>query len=320
VTPATTHDALEESLSRVRSAMGRRIARLGERVGDQLAGYVGRPGKMLRSRYALLLGAALGTPAEQTERAACAVELLHNASLLHDDCVDFAELRRGEGTPNGLFGSTTGILLGDLAFAEGLDEAFELSGSCARALIDTAREMTAGELQEEFLRGSLHVSVEGYYGIAARKTAALFEWTGAALSELSPRPHRREDPPRLGRAVGVLLQVIDDVHDFTLDRETAGKERGQDFVLGKLTLPCLLALDDRALRPRFLALWERSPRDRAAVDAVVSLLEEGGCLAGARKAARGLRASMDPLLAGLPARDAVPPLAAFLDAMLTREF
>ncbi|HAH08286.1 MAG TPA: hypothetical protein DCM05_17470, partial [Elusimicrobia bacterium] len=142
-----------------------RAARAGELVGDHLADFVGRPGKMLRARYALLMGSALGVDPACSERAATAVELIHNASLLHDDCVDGAALRRGLPTPNGLFGQTAGVLLGDLAFAEGLDEASDLSTSAARRLVDTAREMTAGELQEEFLRGSVKVSVEGYLGM-----------------------------------------------------------------------------------------------------------------------------------------------------------
>ena len=264
--------SVDDALARVRAGIEERVGAIGERVGDHLAAFIGRPGKMLRARFALLLGSALGVEASRSERAACAVELIHNASLLHDDCVDGAALRRGLPTPNGLFGTTAAVLLGDLAFAEGMDEASELSTSAARKLVDTAREMTAGELQEEFLRGSLNVSMEGYLGLAARKTGALFEWVGTALSEAGPRPHRREDPPRIGRSAGIVLQIIDDIHDFTLDRETAGKEPGQDFMLGKLTMPSILALDDESLRPRFLELWNRSPRDRAAVAELVALL------------------------------------------------
>lgn len=311
---------LEESLSRVRAGIERRVARAGELVGDRLADFLGRPGKMLRARYALLMGAALGVEPARAERAAAAVELIHNASLLHDDCVDGASLRRGLPTPNGLFGPTAGVLLGDLAFAEGLDEASDLSTSAARRLVDTAREMTAGELQEEFLRGSANVSVEGYLGIAGRKTGALFGWVGGALSEQSPLPHRREDPPLIGRDAGLVLQIIDDVHDFTLDRDTAGKEPGQDFVLGKLTLPSILALDDESLRPRFLSLWERSPRGRDAAAAAVALLRDGGCFDAARaKAREALEAALLRVRA-LPVKEGAEGLARFLEAMSRREF
>src|ERR1019366_4341712 len=94
-----------------------RARRISGRVGEELAAHVGRPGKMLRARFCLLLGSALGVPPEKAEGAARAMELVHNASLLHDDCVDAAELRRGVPTPNSVFGTTVGLLLGDLAFS-----------------------------------------------------------------------------------------------------------------------------------------------------------------------------------------------------------
>jgi len=311
---------VEDALARVRAGISARAAAIGERIGDHLAAFVARPGKMLRSRFALLLGSALGVDARAAERAACAVELVHNASLLHDDCVDGAALRRGLPTPNGLFGPTAAVLLGDLAFAEGMDEASELSTWAARRLVSTAREMTSGELQEEFLRGSLNVSVEGYLGLAARKTGALFEWAGAALSEASPRPHRKDDPPRIGRCAGIVLQIVDDIHDFTLDRETAGKEPGQDFMLGKLTIPSILALDDESLRPRFLELWNRSPRDSAAVAELVALLRGGGCFESAREKARESLDCALPLVADLPVKEEAQRLARFLEALFRREF
>lgn len=312
--------ACEESLSRVRASIDRRVAALGGRIGDHLAAFVGRPGKMLRARYALRLGCALGVEARAAERAACAAELIHNASLLHDDCVDGAALRRGSATPNGLFGATAGILLGDLAFAEGLDEASDLSARASRRLVDTAREMVAGELQEEFLRGSLNVSAQGYFGIVSRKSGALFEWIGAALSEASPLEHPRQAPPRIGRSAGIILQIVDDIHDFTLDRETAGKEPGQDFMLGRLTLPSILALDDEVLRPRFLELWNRSPRGREAVAEMVALLRDRGCFEAARAKGREFLDHALPLAASLPVKDEAARLSEFLEALFRREF
>ncbi len=311
---------LEEALARVRAGIERRVALLGARVGDDLARHVGRPGKMLRSRYALALGSALGVPESVSENAARAVEIVHNASLLHDDCVDKAAIRRGSATPNGLFGQTSGILLGDLAFAEGLEEAMEISPSAARELVGAVREMAVGELQEEFLGGSLRVSVEGYLGIAARKTAALFEWCGAVLSQESPHEHRREDPPRLGRAAGVLLQIIDDIHDLTLDAEVSGKEPGQDFILGKLTLPCILAMDDPSTRGPFLELWNRGPRERGRVPALVALLEKGGHIDGARRKGREILDAALPMAGALPVSEAAATLKQFMEALARREF
>ena len=140
--------SLEDSIERVRLGMESRARRLSGRVGETLAGYVGRPGKMLRARFCLLLARALGVDEKKAEATARAMEFVHNASLLHDDCVDKADTRRGVATPNALFGNTVALLLGDLAFSQGLEEAIDISPRAPEHLVTTVREMAAGELIE----------------------------------------------------------------------------------------------------------------------------------------------------------------------------
>ncbi|MFA5138725.1 MAG: polyprenyl synthetase family protein [Elusimicrobiota bacterium] len=302
-----TLPAVEETLERVRARMGRRAAGLGSRIGDPLSAHVARPGKMLRARYALLLGAALDAAPEVSERTACVAELVHNASLLHDDCIDNGTLRRGAPTPNAEFGDKSGVLLGNLAFTEAMDEAFDLPPGAARALAAAVREMAAGALQEEFLRGSLNVSAEGYFGLAARKTGSLFEWIGLALAGGAAQR-------RLGRSAGILLQIVDDVHDFTLDSDRAGKDAGQDFANGRLTLPCILALDDEGSRGRFLEAWSRRGSPGAFEDAR-RLLQEGGYLEQASGKAREVYERMLPWVP-----EKAGSMREFLRQMLEREF
>lgn len=314
-----TLPAVAEPLLHIRESLDRHVAAIGGRIGDHLASAIGRPGKMLRARFGLSLGAALGVDGQVCERLGCAAELVHNASLLQDDCIDRASVRRGAPTPNAQFGDRTAVMLGDLAFAEGMSEAARVSPRVTEGLIRTVREMAVGELQEEFLSGSLNLSVEGYCGIAARKTGALFEWMGEALSGESRLAHRREDPPKLGRLTGVILQVIDDIHDFTLDAEVAGKPPGQDFANGRLTLPGILALDDEASRPRFTALWERRRAPESFPEAL-ALLRERGHLDAAKETARGMLARFQPLVEALPVSAEARRLQEFLDQMLRREF
>ena len=132
---------VEDSLARVRSGLESRARRIEGRVGQELAAHISRPGKMLRARFALLLAGALGAEESKAEGVARAMELVHNASLLHDDCVDEAELRRGHPTPNKVFGTTVGLLLGDLAFSQGLEEAIDISPNAPRLLVTAVREM-----------------------------------------------------------------------------------------------------------------------------------------------------------------------------------
>jgi len=317
-----TAPTVEESLSRIRENLDRRVASLGGRIGDHLAKDIGRPGKMLRSRFCLVLGSALGVERRVCEHLGCAVEFVHNASLLHDDCLDRASTRRGAPTPNAQFGDRTGIILGDLAVTEGMQEAARVSPAAVDGLLRAVHEMSVGELQEEFLCGSLNVSLEGYFGIAARKTGALFEWLGRALSSESPLSHLKEDPPTLGRTAGILLQIIDDIHDFTLDEEVAGKPPGQDLVNGRLTLPGILAMDDERTRARFIEIWEADPASRngSSLEKALAVFEEGGHLERAREIAKGLLKEMLPLVDRLPADKEAAEFRGFIQALVEREF
>ena len=308
---------LEASLDRVRRGLETRARRVSGRVGDELAGQISRPGKLLRARFCLLLGSALGVEPERCEAAARGMEFVHNASLLHDDCVDQARLRRGRPTPNEVFGVNVALLLGDLAFAQGLEEVVDLSPNAAKNLISAAREMTVGELQEEFLKGSAEVSVEAYLGIISRKTGALFEWAGATLSELSPLPHAQADPPRLGSAAGMLLQIVDDIHDYTLTQEVSGKERGKDMRERRLTLPAILALNDPAARDAFLALWNGQLDD---VRETARFLESSGHLEAARERGRELLRSLRTWVGALPVAGGRGAFLAFVEALERREF
>ena len=304
---------VEDALSRVREGLEKRARRIEGRVGQELAAHISRPGKMLRARFALLLAQALGVDLEKAEGVARAMELVHNASLLHDDCVDEAELRRGHPTPNKIFGTTVGLLLGDLAFSQGLEEAIDISPNAPRLLVTTVREMTVGELQEEFLKGSTEVTVDAYMGVASRKTGALFEWAGAVLSELSPFPHEQADPPRLACAAGILLQIVDDIHDYTLPERVSGKDEAQDLQNRKLTLPCIYAL--KRCREEFLSLWEQ--KDAAGI---AKLLKSSGCIDETRAKGREIVDSMLKMIGGLPSKTEARELAFFVELMAKREF
>lgn len=306
--------SVESALARVRQNLDRRAADMSRRVGD-LTSYVYRPGKMLRARFCVMLGAALDVEPSKRELCAGVAELVHNASLLHDDCIDSAELRRGHPTPNAQFGTSAAILLGDLAFTEALDEVFTISPEAARGISDAVREMTIGELQEEFLKGSLRVTIESYMGVAARKTGALFEWCGQAMSHLSPLSHDVDDPPKIGRLAGILLQIVDDIHDFTLDEDVSGKAQGKDVQEARPTLPVILALEDPANKDQARALWES--RDPAALS---RFLQEKGYLEATREQARSLLEELIALARSLPHEKSANALGDFFKALAYRQF
>ncbi len=311
---------LEDSLERVRTGLESRARRISGRVGAELASFVGRPGKMLRARFCLLLGASLGVDQDKREAAARAMELVHTASLLHDDCVDEAEFRRGLPTPSNVFGTPVGLLLGDLAFSQGLEEALGISPDASHHLVTAVREMTVGELQEEFLKGSEDVSLEAYLGVVSRKTGALFEWCGNILSRLSPCEHEKADPPRLGCAAGILLQIVDDIHDFTWERSVSGKDRARDLSGRRLTLPGVLAVRDPRTREPFLRLWRSAGENPSAARELADFFESSGVMGKARAQGQEIVGSILALARALPCREEASQLSDFIELMAKREF
>ena len=154
-------------------------------------------------------------------------------------------------------------------------------------------------------------------GVAARKTGALFEWAGAVLSELSPFPHEQSDPPRLACAAGILLQIVDDIHDYTLSERVSGKDEGQDLQNRRLTLPCIYALQDGASREKFLALWNEPKPDAAKIAA---LLKDRGHIQKTREKGREIVDSMLAMIKKLPCKAEATELAFFVEIMAKREF
>jgi geranylgeranyl pyrophosphate synthase len=154
-------------------------------------------------------------------------------------------------------------------------------------------------------------------GVASRKTGALFEWAGAVLSELSPFPHSPADPPRLACAAGILLQIVDDIHDYTLSERVSGKDEARDLQNRKLTLPCIYALQDAGSRAQFLRLWEAAAPDARAIGA---FLKKQGHLRKTRDTGRQLVDSMLSMIGKLPCQGEAKELAFFVGIMAKREF
>jgi octaprenyl-diphosphate synthase len=214
----------------------------------EMANYcIDTSGKRIRPALVFLSGwRGGGAVSPELVRAAAVVELVHLATLVHDDIMDDADVRRGRRTAAREFGVTTAVLLGDALFAHALHLAthFPTTEVCA-AVSESTRRVCAGEIVQGLRRGSADLTPAEYQRIIELKTAELFRLScslGARLSGSEAGYVGASD--RFGRHLGIAYQIYDDLADFFGREEKIGKTLGTDLASGKLTLP-LFALMDR---------------------------------------------------------------------------
>ena len=201
-------------------------------------------GKRLRPALALLAGGATGKITSSHVDLAVIVELIHIATLVHDDIMDGAELRRDQPTANAKWGNAITVLLGDCLFAHALKLATNFSNTdICRRIADAAAEVCSGEIIQTQRRFDLKLTTADYYRIIEMKTAALFSVAcelGAFISESSPGVISALKT--FGGKVGTAYQIYDDCLDLAGTEEETGKTLGTDIRKGKFTLPVLLML------------------------------------------------------------------------------
>lgn len=212
-------------------------------LADVLHHVVQRKGKQMRPMMTLLFAKLYGEIADSTYNAALALELLHTASLIHDDVVDESLERRGQASVNALFGNQVSVLVGDYLLATGLQYMIRTDDlRMAHAVAPLAKVLADGELFQLFQSHENVISEDVYYHIIKMKTATLFS-ASAQVGALSV--HASDDEVEraalFGEYAGICFQIRDDIFDY-YDSPEIGKPTGNDMREGKLTLPIIYAV------------------------------------------------------------------------------
>lgn len=209
-------------------------------------------GKRIRPALALLAGGATGKISSAHVDLAVVMELIHLASLVHDDIMDGAMLRRSQPTTNAKWGNSLSVLLGDVLFAHALKLATSLhDNDLSRRIAEAASDVCSGEILQTQRRFDLKLTIADYYHIIELKTAALFAASaelGAYLSKADPAVITALRT--YGHKLGTAYQVYDDCLDIAGSEHASGKSLGTDFKKGKLTLPVLVSLNRASPRTR----------------------------------------------------------------------
>lgn len=268
------------------------------------------PGKLFRPTLVLLSNEVGDSPCPDAVTFGAVVELVHLATLVHDDAVDNSVLRRGQPTINALWTHQIAIIMGDYLYSRAVTELARVGYlEAIRTLGDAANVMSVGEMRQLTAYDGLDFSEDDYYRLIAAKTASLM---GAAcdMGALVGVEEYREPLRRFGDNLGMAFQVTDDILDYVGSEEETGKPAGQDLRERKVTLPLIGALRKASsgaedeLREFFSGI---EPSDEK-IFRVVELVRELGGVDYAKKQALEFAEQAEEALAGLPAGVAVDAL------------
>lgn len=217
-------------------------------------------GKRLRPSLTLACAVLCGYEGARHINLAAAVELLHTATLLHDDVVDESTMRRGDKTANAIWSNQASVLVGDYL----LGRAFQLMVSdgtieVLKILADASATIARGEVMQLMSANDVTTTKQRYLDVISTKTAALFAAAGELGAVVAARLDKRTDLYNFGNYLGIAFQLVDDALDYHSDSATLGKTVGDDFREGKMTLPIILAYENGTEQEK--QFWQRTIED-----------------------------------------------------------
>ena len=281
-----------------------------------------RSGKMMRPILVLLVARLYGVVSPATLHAAVSLELLHNASLVHDDVVDESTERRGQLSVNAIFNNKVAVLAGDYLLATAL---VQVGMTRNHDIIDIVsclgQDLADGELLQLSNVSNLHFSEEVYFDVIRKKTAVLFAaCTKAGALSVGASDEKAESARLFGEYIGLCFQIKDDIFDYSESKEI-GKPTGNDMVEGKLTLPALHVLNtvkDKTAEE----IAVKIKNGEATPGEIVHLIEftkQNGGIEYASQVMYDYKEKALSLLASLPDTEVKVALAGYLDYVVERE-
>ena len=281
-----------------------------------------RNGKMMRPILVLLVARLYGAVRPSTLHAAVSLELLHTASLVHDDVVDESTERRGQLSVNAIFNNKVAVLTGDYLLATSLVHAEQTRSHPIIQLVSSlGQDLADGELLQLSNVSNHSFSESVYFDVIRKKTAALFAaCTNAAALSVGVGEEEAELARLLGEYIGICFQIKDDIFDY-FDSKEIGKPTGNDMLEGKLTLPALYVLNstkDNAMQEIAFRVKEGTATPEEIVRLIGFIKEKGGIEYAVRTMNLYKQKAFD-LLASLPDSDVCTALRAYLDYVVDRE-
>ncbi|MDA7748162.1 polyprenyl synthetase family protein [Bacteroidia bacterium] len=289
---------------------------------DTIMNYiVKRKGKQMRPLLVLHCAKLFGEVNESTYRGAALVELLHTATLVHDDVVDESNMRRGFFSINALWKNKVAVLVGDYLLSKGLLLSLKNKDFKALEILSSAVEqMSEGELLQMEKARKLDITEEVYFDIITKKTASLLaSCCGIGAHSTGVSEEVLEDVIAMGEAVGIAFQIKDDLFDYGDNK--IGKPTGIDIIEKKMTLPLIYALNvaDKGERRKIIKVIKNSKKSKADIQEVIQFVKIKGGIEYAQTRMLEYKKKAEDLLNSIPTESSTEYLKALIDYVIERK-
>ncbi len=252
--------------------------------------------------------------------ASVAVELIHSATLIHDDITDEGEMRRGQVTAYRKYGVHNALVAGDFMFVQGFKYGQFLSPESIRIAAEAYERLAEGEMLQDHWKNNVAVPKEQYIEIMRGKTASVF----SASAQLGAFHGGGSDDEiemlgSFGTNVGIAFQIVDDILDIVSDENTLGKSVGNDLREGNMTLPLIYAMNNGVDRKLLAEVISKKVKPKGLVESAIDMIRDSGCIAESHKQAEDFVEMAKRDISGLKASPFKEQLLMLADSVVTRK-
>lgn len=291
-------------------------------MDDIVTGYLKTKGKQIRPMLVILGAKMFGDVTEPVLCAGAALEILHNASLIHDDVVDETSLRRGRPTVNAEMGNHIAVLVGDYFVSNALAVGIRTGSiDAVAALSKLGKELSLGEIDQITTARDHSFETDRYFTVIRQKTASLFMNCVRLGMEVSGAPEEYRAPmERYAELLGLCFQIKDDIFDYYSNPQI-GKPTGNDLREGKVTLPLLLALRNAPAQQAedMKALIRKGDFGKEQIDTLVEFAKANGGIDGAYAEMRRMQREADAIIAPMPDSPSKEAFRSIFDYIIARD-
>ena len=322
----STFQSIQQSIAPELEMLNQRIANTltspNALMNQVIEGYLKSKGKQIRPIIVILSAKLLGEVNENVISAATAVELLHNATLIHDDVVDDTKLRRGQATINNIWDNHIAVLVGDFFLSSALLQAIETDDiKIIKSITNLGKLLSIGEIDQIYNARYHTLNEDAYFETIYRKTASLFvSCVEVGAFAVKASDDDTEKLSKVARLLGLCFQIKDDIFDYFND-EKIGKPTGNDLREGKITLPLLHVLlnESLPLHDEMLALSKKEILDTNEINTLIEYAKQHGGIEYAYDTMQRLRDEAVEIISQFPASQTRDHFIAIIDYIISRD-